>query len=95
MAASAEKVTSTQAPETTKPAQEPSVSPVAGRIAPKPSETAQERPMDARGLELLLALEGRARDTKSVLELQHFIVNETRKLTGARQIFLFQRTVSG
>ncbi len=54
---------------------------------------AQPKPVGdhgAGGLEVLMALEGRVRETKSEVELVHFVVNETRKLTGARQVFLFQ-----
>ncbi len=49
---------------------------------------------DGGGLEFLMAMEGRVRETKNETELEHFAVNETRKLTGARQIYLF-KSVSG
>lgn len=51
---------------------------------------ADSAPQTTTGLELLLAIEGRAREAKSEKELQFLIVNETRKLIGARQIFLLQ-----
>lgn len=45
-----------------------------------------------KGLEILLSVDDRVRAATSVRELQHVIVNETRKVTGARQIFLAQPT---
>ena len=43
-------------------------------------------------LEMLLSIEDRARESKTEKELQFLIVNETRKLIGARQVFLIQAT---
>lgn len=49
----------------------------------------------AKGLETILAVDDRVRSVTSVRELQHVIVNESRKITGARQIYLAQLTSSG
>lgn len=52
------------------------------------------RPVDgqmqqrSKGLETILAVDDRVRGAGSVRELQHVIVNESRRITGARQIFL-------
>jgi multidrug efflux pump subunit AcrA (membrane-fusion protein) len=43
----------------------------------------------------LLRIEGQARSTASTQELAILIANETRKLTRARQIFVFERQASG
>ncbi len=49
-----------------------------------------QRQATASGLEMLLSIEDRAREAKTEQELQYLTVNETRKLVGARQIFLVQ-----
>lgn len=41
-----------------------------------------------KGLEAILHVDDRIRQARNEADLQHLIVNETRKLTGARQIFL-------
>ncbi len=65
-----------------------------GRPEPKTQSPSPRPASEAGGLEFLLSMEGRVRETKKEVELIHFAVNETRKLTGARQIFLF-RSLSG
>lgn len=49
----------------------------------------------SKGLETILAVDDRVRSTRTVRELQHVIVNESRKITGARQIFLAQLNGAG
>lgn len=57
---------------------------------PRPVDGASAAPARA-GLELLLALDEGLRGLASERELWHFAANETRKLTGARQIFVIKR----
>lgn len=49
----------------------------------------------SKGLETILAVDDRVRGAKSTRELQHVIVNESRKITGARQIFLVRLSSGG
>ena len=53
--------------------------------------------VDARlsSLQSLLVTEDRIRKAKTENELQHLITNETRKFSGARQIFLFRKKSRG
>jgi multidrug resistance efflux pump len=46
----------------------------------------------SKALEAMLGVDDRIRKSTTETELQHLIVNETRKLTGARQIFLARKT---
>lgn len=80
------RVQASQQTDTKGAAAQTSGKPVVGTI-PKP-----QLAEPSRGLELLMAMEGRVRETRSEMELAHFAVNETRKLTGARQIFLLTRS---
>lgn len=56
-------------------------------------DTKQEKRF--KGLETILAVDDRVRNAKSVRELHHAVVNESRKITGARQIFLARHNGSG
>jgi len=49
----------------------------------------------SKGLETILAVDDRVRGTKTTRELHHVIVNESRKITGARQIFLVRMGSAG
>lgn len=49
----------------------------------------------AKGLETILVVDDRVRQAKTVQELQHVVVNESRKITGARQIFLARLMSTG
>lgn len=46
-------------------------------------------------LEHLVALDQKTREVANEVELRHLMVNETREITGARQIFYLQRTGNG
>ncbi len=69
----------------------PSVAATA-KPTPAPAEQAKKK---QSGLEVLLAMEDRIREAKNETEVQHLIVNETRKIVGARQIFMFRSNKSG
>ena len=49
----------------------------------------------SKGLETILAVDDRVRSAKNVHELLHLVVNESRKITGARQIFLARLNGAG
>lgn len=75
---------STQSHKGTNPAQR-------ANVQLKPArEIDSETQKKSKGLETVLAVDDRIRSAKDVRELCHVIVNESRKITGARQIFLAQ-----
>ena len=63
---------------------------------PEPERQATTQPKKTQsGLEVLLSIEDRIRAAKNETEMQHLIVNETRKIVGARQIFLLCSAATG
>ena len=63
---------------------------------PKPAQGIDtETQQKSKGLETILAVDDRVRSAKSARELEHVIVNESRKITGARQIFLARSNGAG
>jgi hypothetical protein len=92
------KTTSGRAGVRDAPAQEPADQ-LAGRRSPaqhamsaapgSPTQVTSSQ-ADQAAIELLLRLEEQAREISDLGELQLFIVNQTRRINRARQIFLFQ-----
>ena len=66
-------------------------SPAKKAVPSQPRDVTNSTSQSASGLEFLLSLEARMRAVSRVEELQILAANDTRKLTGARQVFLLKR----
>ncbi len=86
-----EKQTPQSNPSVTSSATEPQHKAQAKVVGSVVSDT-QNR---SKGLETILAVDDRVRGATTVRELQHIVVNESRKITGARQIFLVRLNGDG
>lgn len=83
----------TSPPQQARAAESPK--PKTGIEMPAPRSSDDEKKTSSKGLEIILSVDDRVRSAHSVRELQHVVVNESRKITGARQIFLVQENSSG